>query len=231
MAGEFLNILEASSEVLSALRGNGRDVDFHTLIPVPFEEANMTDDYIPTALALLVTGEVFSNDKHPLMKQLALDFIEDLMKNRGGFAALPSEDDFDVFATMVRWYLKHGTFRGGEFFPAYPDEWLYRNWGVNENPPFVVSSPGGVLFQTDRGVPHPIIRELAARFPNQKIEFLWASGDIGNDCGHQIHHFGRVIEVPINDPVDFALDIWPINRGEYRISPDTGLWEYCKPST
>jgi len=225
MANIITNIIKASAEVLDALRCGDEEVDFNALIPLPPEAANMTTEYTATGLAMLLTGQVnFKPYYWDLLGGLQLSFIMDVLTKQGGIAAFTNDDEFEKFVTMLREHRKTGKFSGvGQ---VYPSRWMMEHWGTHENTSGASQIPGGVQFNTVWYVPHPVIEELATQFLDHRIDYSWADEDIGRNCGRRIFQFGGVFEVPIKDPVDFALNVTGKDRTGFRKSPETGKWDY-----
>jgi Ferredoxin-like domain in Api92-like protein len=223
MANIVTNIVLASSQVLRALEGNGEVVDFHSLIPIPPEASGMNSDYTTTSLVDLLTGQInFQPSNWDLVARLQLDFVTKLLAD-GGIAALATEE-FETFLLTLR------KKRGGGFVRhpiTHPDDWTRENWGTNDNSYNAGNIEGGVQFESAWTPPHPVIERLAARFPDQRIEYRWADEDIGSNCGHRIFESGQMQEVALLDPVDFALTVIGADRQDYRLHSETGKWEAC----
>lgn len=220
MANIVTNLVLASPEVLRAMEGNDEVVDFHSVIPIPPNASGMTSDYRTTALIDLLTGQInFQPSNWDLVSRLQLEFVTKLLGD-GGIAALATEE-FETFLLALRekrdgGYVRHSV--------TYPADWTRNNWGTKDNSYNADRIEGGVQFETV-GTPHPIIERLAARFPDQRIEFLWADEDIGSNCGHRIFEYSQMQEVALQDPVDFALTVTGADRQDYKLHPETGKWE------
>ena len=225
MANIITNILRSSTEVLAALRGDDEIIDFSALIPIPPEETGITPEYTITSLVDLLTGQVdFRPAEDDLIGKMKLSFILRLLTKSGGIAAFKNHDEFENFVKALRYQRYEGCFNRQHLM--YPSDWIWKHWGTKENTSGAIQTGDRVQFETTWSAPHRVIESLAARFPDQRIEFLWADEDIGRNCGHRIFELGGMHEVLLEDPVDFALTVTGRKRYRYLKSPETGKWKH-----
>jgi len=214
MANHITSIVRSSPEVLAALRGVDELVDFRVLIPIPPEAAGMTPDYTTTILVDLLVGNVdFQPAEDDWMGNLQLTFLMRLLTERGGIAAFEGKDEFETFLKAVRYQRYEGCFNRQHVI--YPSEWLRKHWGPEDNAFGAIEIDGGVQFLTSWTAPLPVVEKLAARFPDQLIDYLWADEDLGRNCGRRIYEHGHVEEVFIEDPVAFALTVTGTDSTDY----------------
>lgn len=226
MPNHVTNIIRASDKVLDALSGPDDPVDFNSIIPMPRSLHDVQVDGTQNLVALLF------GDYNDLMETPSTEgsettlgwtiaelqisnVLRDLRKNR---LARCSHKEFENFMTMLRNRREHGV---TDWYSFGVDR-----WGTKWNAYDADRGVGEVRFDTAWSAPHPVIKALVARFPNERIEHLWADEDIGQNYGHVIYDNGEQTNCKIDDPIDFALTVKNSDRDYYRQNPDTGMWEY-----
>lgn len=218
MPENITNIIKASSEVIAALRSDKAAVDFNTMIPMPESLHNVSciingdDD-----LVYLLNGKLSISPPHD--DRLANLKLSNVLRGfqDGGMTKWDNER-FENFITMLCNFHEHGVVGWNDFGRE--------KWGTQWNAYSVVEADGNsIQFETAWAAPHPVIEALAAKFPEVGIEHLWADEDIGSNLGHRRYCNGAT-DLPIADPVDFALTVLGNDREYYRANPETGKWEY-----
>lgn len=222
MPNRITNLVKSSHEVLNALGGEDELVNFCALIPISPEATGMTQEYTATSLVDLLTGGVnFHPSEQDCMGKLKLDFIMRVLTERGGIAALDS-DEFEKFMHALRYQRYEGCFK--RHHVNYPSDWLWTHWGTKENAWGAEQIGGGILFKTQWSPPHHVIARLACRFPDEKIELLWAGEVIGENCGHRIFESGGWRDIVLEDPVCFALEVTWEDHKDYERCLKTGKY-------
>lgn len=216
MPNHVTNIIKANAEVIASLRSAEAAVDFNTMVPMPEslrEIISNGDDSLVDLLNGKLSLNPLAGDYLAAMKlSIVLRDFQD-----GG---LSKWDDkrFDNFIAMLRAYREHGVVSWYEFG--------VEKWGTKWNAYSIVETDGvSIQFDTAWSAPHPVIEVLVSKFPGVCIEHLWADEDIGHNFGHRRYCNG-VTDIPIEDPVDFALTVRGNDREYYRKNPETGKWEY-----
>jgi hypothetical protein len=215
MPNHITNILKAPASVIEALKHADNLVDFNTMIPMPeaLREVTVNGD---EHLVELLNGKLALNPgRDDILGSLTLsNVLRDLQS--GGMTKW-DDKRFENFVTMLRGYREHGCASWYDFG--------CERWGTKWNAYSIEAVEGGIKFETAWSAPHPVIAKLAERFPDEKIEHSWADEDIGSNLGMRVYHFGGVTDLPIEDPLDFALTLNGDDREYYRKSPTTGKWE------
>ncbi len=221
MPNHITNIIKANNEVITALRGEESAVDFNTMIPMPESLREISSNGDDRIVKLLFGKLPLRPNPNDLLASLTVsNALRDIQE---GCLSKWDNERFENFITMLRNFREHG-------FVSWYDFGCDK-WGTKWNAYDIVESEDGnsVKFETAWAAPHPVIEVLAAKFPGVCIEHLWASEDIGNNIGHRRYCDG-VTNLPIDDPVDFALTITGRDREYYRANPETGKWEYFEQS-
>jgi len=217
MPNHVTNIIKANSEVIAALRSEKSAVDFNTMIPMPESLHDITangDDN----LVMLLNGKLSINPSvDDLLANMKLSNV--LRGFQDGGMTKWDNERFKNFIAMLRNYREHGVVSWYDFGCA--------KWGTKWNAYSIVEADGAlrIQFKTAWSAPHPVVEALVAKFPDVCIEHLWAGEDIGSNLGHRRYCDGAT-DLPIADPVDFALTVTGNDREYYRVSPTTGKWEY-----
>lgn len=105
-------------------------------------------------------------------------------------------------------------------------EWDIENWGTKWNACGYYEDTdyshhyNKLEFDTAWSAPHPIIEDLAEKFPTLMISHKWADEDIGNNCGEIVYDNGeeRFVNIPetYKEGVDLAtriLNLQPFDIG------------------
>lgn len=217
MPNHVTNILTASATVIAALKGASL-VDFNSLIPMPPAVRDTKAESRSTCLAELITGKTNVRPKPgDLVASLTLSNAIQMLES-GGIKTLVTDEDFENFVTMLRNFRSHGAL-------CWYD-WAVDHWGTKWNAYDIKETADGVQFETAWSAPHPVIKALAAKHPDEKIVHRWADEDIGSNLGTRVYHFGTETDIEINDRVDFALTITGSDREYYRLNATSGKWEY-----
>jgi hypothetical protein len=218
MPNNITNILKAPPSVIAALSGPQGAVDFNSLIPMPAGLMDVEANCSATNLAELICGKAnLSPGRGDLLGNLSLsNLLRDLNERRGVMAF--DDPQFENFIQLLRNHRAHG------FFTWY--DWAPEKWGTKWNAYDIEQRESGIKFETAWSYPRPVIQTLVARFPNERIEHLWADEDIGSNCGGITYYRGKEKALAISDPVDFALTVTGNDREYYRKNPTTGMWEF-----
>lgn len=104
-------------------------------------------------------------------------------------------------------------------------EWRIQNWGTKwnaydfANEPAENADTARLCFQTAWSAPHPVIQTFAERFPELRVEHVWADEDIGFNCGRVCYEHGVCTEEYMPETemesIEFACDVWKIDPSEY----------------
>lgn len=215
MPNHVTNILKASSFVIAALKGSEELVDFNTMIPMPESVKNIECNGDDRLVAFL-NGEISMDavERTPIMTLQLSNILQEL---KDGGMSKWRDDRFENFITMLRNQRQHGVTSWYDFG--------CERWGTKWNAYSIYKTYDGVQFDTAWSAPHPVITALAAKFPDERIEHLWADEDIGSNLGHRVYYRGGVEEILVEDPVDFALTITGCGREYYQLNSSTGKWE------
>lgn len=218
MPNHITNKLKASPAVLAALKGPEAAVDFNTMIPMAPELKDVVSEGGATSLAELLTGQIDLRKSGDLLQGLKLSNVLQMLTDRRGIEAFREDKDFENFVQMLRNWRKHGAL-------CWYD-WACEHWSTKWNAYAVSECAGGVQFDTAWSAPHPVIKTLADKFPDERIEHQWADEDIGSNLGHRVYQLGKVTDIEVRDPIYFALAVTGHDSEGYRANPTTGLWEY-----
>ena len=215
MPNHITNIIKSSQCVIDALKGEKELVDFNTIIPMPQPLRGITSNG-DDDLVKLLNGELSINPPHDdLIANMQLSNVLRGFQN-GGMKEWDNKR-FENFIAMLQNYREYG-------FVSWYDFGCGK-WGTKWNAYEIEIVDGGVKFETAWSAPHPVIKALAARFPDVCIEHLWADENIGSNLGHR-RYCNVEFDLPIADPIDFALTLNESSREYYRKNPATGTWEY-----
>lgn len=216
MPNHITSILKAPANVIAALKGEKDLVDFNTMIPMPESLRNITCNGDEKMVELLNGKLALNPSPDDLLGSLQLSYV--LRDLRDGGMTKWDDARFENFMTMLRNQREHGVTSWYDFG--------CERWGTKWNAYDIEEVEGGIKFETAWRAPHPVIAALAAKFPDEKISHEWADEDIGSNLGRRVYQFGAVTDLPVEDPVDFALTLNSSQREYYKKSLTTGLWEY-----
>lgn len=94
--------------------------------------------------------------------------------------------------------------------------WMQRNWGSQQSAEdwnaFRDGDVPAIRFYSDNRV-MPIMAELAARFPDVEMDYVWSSSTMGENVGYAQYENGTMSgEYPLDDGSEeaytFANDLW-----------------------
>lgn len=85
--------------------------------------------------------------------------------------------------------------------------WHIENWGTKWNAYDYTVEPGKLRFDTAWSHPMPVMRALAAKYPDEKFEIKYADEDIGSNLAHYVIQGDSIIGFPIDDRDEFATQL------------------------
>lgn len=222
MPNHITNIIKTTPSVLAALKKGDTLVDFNALIEMPPGLHETTSEGHATSLAELLTGGInLTSRPTDILQGLKASNAINSITRDGGIKGFRDDESFENFIQMLRNYRAHGAFTWYEWAPEH--------WGTKWNAYEIKAVEGGIQFDTAWSAPHPVVLALASKFPEERIEHLWADEDIGSNLGHRVYKGGCPFDLTIPDPIDFALTLKGRDREYYRKNEETSLWEYYDP--
>ncbi len=226
MANWVLSKINASNEVINALKNDKGEIDFNTVLPRPaiFKEFG---EFIPVILRSDLENLVKhlnakdkENGLEPLSERLAntpADKLAEVEKQvRESIereAAIIDKIDAKDLALQAYCKLTTGS--------SDPLDWSTEHWGTKWNASEVIIDDKYLEMQTPWNFPFPVICELSKKFPDETISVDYADEDLGYNCGSFAVKNGEVVSEYLNtDNVDyevsrrFACELWGRNLDE-----------------
>lgn len=226
MANWVLAKINASNEVINALKNNKGEIDFNTVLPRPdiFKEFG---EFIPVILRSdlenlikYLNAKDKENGLAPLNERLAntpADKLAEVEKqareNIEREAAIIDKIDAKDLALQAYCKLTTGS--------SDPLDWSTEHWGTKWNASEVIIDDKYLEMQTPWGFPFPVIYELSKKFPDETISVEYADEDLGYNCGSFAVKNGEIISEYLNtDNVDyevsrrFAAELWGCDPDE-----------------
>lgn len=226
MANWVLAKINASNEVINALKNNKGEIDFNIVLPRPdiFKEFG---EFIPVILRSdlenlikYLNAKDKENGLAPLNERLAnapADKLAEVEKqareNIEREAAIIDKIDAKDLALQAYCKLTTGS--------SDPLDWSTKHWGTKWNASEVIIDDKYLEMQTPWNFPFPVICELSKKFPDETISVDYADEDLGYNCGSFAVKNGEVVSEYLNtDNVDykvsrrFACELWGRNIDE-----------------
>lgn len=226
MANWVLSKINASNEVINALKNDKGEIDFNTVLlrPAIFKEFG---EFIPVILRSDLENLVKhlnakdkENGLEPLSERLAntpADKLAEVEKQvRESIereAAIIDKIDAKDLALQAYCKLTTGS--------SDPLDWSTEHWGTKWNASEVIIDDKYLEMQTPWNFPFPVICELSKKFPDETISVDYADEDLGYNCGSFAVKNGEVVSEYLNtDNVDyevsrrFACELWGRNLDE-----------------
>lgn len=226
MANWVLSKINASNEVINALKNDKGEIDFNTVLPRPaiFKEFG---EFIPVILRSDLENLVKhlnakdkENGLEPLSERLAntpADKLAEVEKQvRESIereAAIIDKIDAKDLALQAYCKLTTGS--------SDPLDWSTEHWGTKWNASEIIIDDKYLEMQTPWNFPFPVICELSKKFPDETISVDYADEDLGYNCGSFAVKNGEVVSEYLNtDNVDyevsrrFACELWGRNLDE-----------------
>ncbi len=161
--------------VKSIVKSDNKDLlkkleDFNQIIPMPeplqkFDEGFQRFWSLSNFIDFVKAKDV----------QINLDTLKELAQD---FSTLNNKPE----AMEDEYILQANTY----FLTGYttPNDWAVANWDTKWNACDFKTTDDGCEFETAWNHPYPVIQELSKMFPDETIEVLYASEDIGCNLGH-----------------------------------------------
>ena len=226
MANWVLAKINASNEVINALKNNEGEIDFNTVLlrPAIFNEFG---EFIPVILRSDLENLIKhlnakdkENGLEPLSERLAnipadklAEFEKQTRESIEREAAIIDKIDAENLALQAYCKLTTGS--------SDPLDWSTKHWGTKWNASEVIIDDKYLEMQTPWSFPFPVIYELSKKFPDETISVDYADEDLGYNCGSFAVKNGEIVSEYLNtDNVDyevsrrFACELWGRNPDE-----------------
>lgn len=226
MPNWVLSKINASNEVINALKNDKGEIDFNTVLPRPaiFKEFG---EFIPVILRSDLENLVKhlnakdkENGLEPLSERLAntpanklAEVEKQVRESIEREAAIIDKIDAKDLALQAYCKLTTGS--------SDPLDWSTEHWGTKWNASEVIIDDKYLEMQTPWNFPFPVICELSKKFPDETISVDYADEDLGYNCGSFAVKNGEVVSEYLNtDNVDyevsrrFACELWGRNLDE-----------------
>lgn len=196
MPNYVTNVIKSKPQVISKLLCSDGSVDFNKIIRMPSSLSTVTCN---------------GDDRF-------VDALAGVTKELDESIFSLSSDRFENVVNMMRNYYNY------KYATWYT--WRIDNWGTkwNAHDTRIVSSEV-VEFTTAWSPPHKVIAKLAAKFPAEDIEHLWADEDIGYNLGSRRYRGDIIIDRAIDNPKDFAISLIKNVQQYYKFNTETNSWE------
>lgn len=223
--------INASNEVINALKNDKGEIDFNTVLPRPaiFKEfgefiAIISENDLNRFIEHLNAKDK-ENGLEPLSERLAKTPIQELAK----IASQIRENIEREAVTFVDKFLKLDNAKNLALHTycklttgsSDPLDWSTEHWGTKWNASEVIIDDKYLEMQTPWGFPFPVIYELSKKFPDETISVEYADEDLGHNCGSFAVKNGEIISEYLNtDNVDyevsrrFAAELWGYDPDE-----------------
>lgn len=194
MPNWITNKVKASQTVIAALTNSetGR-IDFERIIPFPGPHDFDSFGCRAEDVADILIGTPLSD--HPLISRL-----EQHNRDSIRLTALMQEE-LDTVRKMLENHAACGFLHSMSFARA--------KWGTKWNATeceFYSDDPGLAKFETASSCPEPVLIALSQRFPEERIEVVFASEDLGCNCGYFVLLNGKTVEHCVAPPWDSMAD-------------------------
>ena len=196
----FTGSEERVNELLSFVKGEDSEFDFHKIAPLP-KELEGTQSPLR-----IISQEEYDKQE----ERIAKGELTDNEKNWGLSRGLTQElaDEYRTRFGASDWY-----------------DWQCDNWGTKWNAYEVTHFDNVIEFQTAWSTPYPIFVKLSKLFPDVLISVRYADEDFGYNVGEFEFHNGE--EVNVNQPdggsreaLELAMDIQYGGVDEYQFEDE-----------
>ena len=199
MPNHVTTILEAPAEVLEALRGEDRIVDFNRVIQMP----GILQGFNPTEQVVDRVHAAVGHHRGLGSKSTELNDVFDSIRAGNVWRTIttPVEPkDIDLVIHGIRAFKETGF--------AYWYDWACENWGTKWNAYDAEErGPGLVKFETAWSFPEPVFLRLSEMFPDHPFVAKFADEDMGHNCGWWSFVGGDMRFTKPKDPLEFAFDV------------------------
>lgn len=184
MPNHVTNVIEAREEVIKSMLNEEGFVDFCKIIP-SHEDLDL-DGSDGISCEAEDAAKLMCREKPSDNELIArLEII-----NRLRISALTMSDRiFEQFVMMMQNKRKHGFYHFMDYARnAWGTKWNAYDQNKENN------TPTQVQFKTAWSHPHPVLKALSEKFPEERIKVKYADEDTGSNCGYYTIKNGEFIE-------------------------------------
>lgn len=212
------------NKLMDLLVNEEGNVDFNKIIPRPkdldidagfcdysnIECEGLHSERDVCELVIIKGFEKCYNEKTTQVK-----FIDKVMKNELVVKAICKLKNFsNTSISHIRTYIA-GYFNLKRYGSINWYNWALTNWGTKWNANTENVASDVIEFQTAWSAPLPVYIKLSKELPDEVIEVTYADEDIGSNCGILRFKNGEVEEAVIDNPKQFACEVWGYDYEDY----------------